>query len=93
MICSEQSSYFRIFIAEPSWKPITNSSPVRDQTSILGSGQLYRFCLKAILAMTTDEVLNALGRYTKDSRESDRQMATKLGINRITLSAWLRRKD
>jgi transcriptional regulator with XRE-family HTH domain len=43
--------------------------------------------------MTTDEVLNALGRYTKDSKESDRQMATKLGVNRITLSAWLRGKD
>ncbi len=42
--------------------------------------------------MTTDEVLNALGRYTKDSKESDWQMATKLGINRITLSAWLRGK-
>ena len=40
--------------------------------------------------MTTDEVLNA---YTKDSKESDRQMATKLGINRITLSAWLGCKD
>jgi hypothetical protein len=42
--------------------------------------------------MTTDEVLNALGRCTKDSKESDWQMATKLGINRITLSAWLRGK-
>jgi transcriptional regulator with XRE-family HTH domain len=54
---------------------------------------MYRFYLKTIIAMTTDEVLDALGRYTKDSRESDRHMATKLGINRITLSAWLRGKD
>jgi hypothetical protein len=30
--------------------------------------------------MTTDEVLDALGRYTKDSKESDRQTAAKLGI-------------
>jgi transcriptional regulator with XRE-family HTH domain len=49
--------------------------------------------LKLSLAMTTDEVINALGRYRKDSKETDRQMATKLGINRMTLSAWLRRKD
>ena len=31
--------------------------------------------------MTTDEVLQALGRYTEESRESDRQTATKLGVN------------
>jgi transcriptional regulator with XRE-family HTH domain len=43
--------------------------------------------------MTTDEVLNALGQYTKDSKETDRQTATKLGVNRITLRAWLRGKD
>ena len=35
--------------------------------------------------MTTDEVLDALGRYTKDSKESDRQTATKLGIRRSVL--------
>jgi len=28
--------------------------------------------------MTTDEVLNTLGRYTQESHESDRQTATKL---------------
>jgi hypothetical protein len=28
--------------------------------------------------MTTDEVLDALGRYTKDAKESDRQAAAKL---------------
>jgi len=39
--------------------------------------------------MTTEEVLQALGRYTEESRESDRQTATKLGVNRMTLSAWL----
>jgi hypothetical protein len=40
--------------------------------------------------MTTDEVLDALGRYTKDSKESDRQTATKLGIRRSVLWDWLR---
>lgn len=39
--------------------------------------------------MTTDEVLDALGRYTKDSKESDRQTATKLGIRRSILCDWL----
>ena len=43
--------------------------------------------------MTTEEVLKALGRYTEESRESDRQTATKLGVNRMTLSAWLGGKD
>jgi transcriptional regulator with XRE-family HTH domain len=42
--------------------------------------------------MTTDEVLDALGRYTKDSKESDRQTAAKLGIRRSLLSDWLRGK-
>jgi hypothetical protein len=40
--------------------------------------------------MTTDEVLDALGRYTKDSKESDRQTATKLGIRRSVLLDLLR---
>ena len=31
--------------------------------------------------MTTEEVLKALGRYKEESRESDRQTATKLGVN------------
>ena len=39
--------------------------------------------------MTTDEVLDALGRYTKDSKESDRQTATELGIRRSVLLDWL----
>jgi len=34
-----------------------------------------------------------LGRYTKESRESDRQTATKLGVNRMTLTAWLGGRD
>jgi transcriptional regulator with XRE-family HTH domain len=42
--------------------------------------------------MTTDEVLDALGRYTKDSKETDRQTATKLGIRRSILWDWLRGK-
>jgi hypothetical protein len=43
--------------------------------------------------MSTEEVLKALGRYTEESRESDRQTATKLGVNRMTLTAWLRGRD
>ena len=39
--------------------------------------------------MTTDEVLDALGRYTKDCKESDRQTATELGIRRSVLWDWL----
>ena len=39
--------------------------------------------------MTTDEVLDALGRYRKDSKETDRQTATKLGIRRSVLWDWL----
>jgi transcriptional regulator with XRE-family HTH domain len=42
--------------------------------------------------MSTDEVLDALGRYTKDSKESDRQTAAKLGIRRSILSEWMRGK-
>jgi len=43
--------------------------------------------------MTTEEVLKALGRYTEESRESDRQTATKLGVKRMTLTAWLGGRD
>jgi transcriptional regulator with XRE-family HTH domain len=42
--------------------------------------------------MTTDEVLDALGRYAKDAKESDRQTAAKLGIRRSILWEWLRGK-
>ena len=43
--------------------------------------------------MTTEDVLKALGRYTEESSESERQTATKLGVNRMTLTAWLGGKD
>ena len=43
--------------------------------------------------MTTEEVLQALGRYTEESSESERQTATKLGVTRMTLTAWLGGKD
>jgi transcriptional regulator with XRE-family HTH domain len=43
--------------------------------------------------VTTKDVLYALGRYRIESNESDRQTATKLGINRLTLKAWLRGVD
>jgi len=37
--------------------------------------------------MSTEEVLKALGRYTEESHDSDRQTATKLDVNRMTLTA------
>src|SRR3982074_263298 len=43
--------------------------------------------------MSTEEVLKALGRYSEESPESDRQTATRLGINRMTLTAWLGGRD
>jgi hypothetical protein len=43
--------------------------------------------------MSTEEVLRALERYTEESRESDRQTATKLGVNRMTLTSWLGGRD
>jgi hypothetical protein len=43
--------------------------------------------------MSTEEVLKALERYTEESRESDRQTAAKLGVNRMTLTAWLGGRD
>jgi hypothetical protein len=39
--------------------------------------------------MTTEDVLKALGRYTRESNESDRRTAAMLGIKRATLIAWL----
>ena len=37
--------------------------------------------------MSTEEVFKTLGRYAEDSRERYRQTATKLGVNRTTLTA------
>ena len=48
-------------------------------------------CLPAV--MTTEDVLKALGRYTKESNESDRRTAAMLGIKRATLRAWLQGAD
>ena len=36
--------------------------------------------------MNTEEVLQALTRYTKETKDSERQTATKLGVNCMTLS-------
>ena len=43
--------------------------------------------------VTTKDVLYALGRYKIESDESDRQTATKLGVNCLTLKAWLHGVD
>jgi len=39
--------------------------------------------------MNTEDVLEALARYTRESNESDRRTAAMLGIKRATLIAWL----
>ena len=44
-------------------------------------------------AITTKDVLYALGRYRIESNESDRQTAARLGVNCLTLKAWLRGAD
>ena len=43
--------------------------------------------------MTTEDVLNALGRYTRESNQTDQQTAAALGIKRVTLGAWLQGAD
>jgi hypothetical protein len=43
--------------------------------------------------VTTKDVLDALDRYRTESSESDRQTVTKLGVNCLTLKAWLRGVD
>src|SRR5712671_3476010 len=43
--------------------------------------------------VTTKDVLYALGQYRIESNESDRQTATKLGVNCLTLKDWLRGVD
>src|SRR5260221_11946753 len=44
-------------------------------------------------SMSTEEVLKALGRYTEESHERDRGTATKLGVNRSTLTGWVGGRD
>ena len=43
--------------------------------------------------MSTEEVLKALERYAEEAGESGRQTATKVGVNRRMLTAWLSGKD
>jgi transcriptional regulator with XRE-family HTH domain len=43
--------------------------------------------------VSTEEILLALGRYTKESNESYRRTAAMLGIKRATLIAWLEGTD
>jgi len=43
--------------------------------------------------MSTEEVLQALTRYTKETNDSKRQTATKLDVNCMTLSTWLHGKE
>jgi transcriptional regulator with XRE-family HTH domain len=39
--------------------------------------------------MTTDDVLEALHRYTRESQDTQRQTATKLGVTEDLLLDWL----
>jgi hypothetical protein len=41
--------------------------------------------------MSTEEVLDAFERYAQESRDSEGQTATNVGIRRSTLKAWLSR--
>jgi transcriptional regulator with XRE-family HTH domain len=41
------------------------------------------------MLMTAEDVLKALGRYTKESNQIDRQTAATLGVKNATLAAWL----
>lgn len=43
--------------------------------------------------MTTEDVMKALGRYTREVDEDDRRTAAILGIKRSTLAGWLRGGD
>ena len=43
--------------------------------------------------MTTEDVVKALGRYTREVDEDDRRTAAILGIKRSTLAEWLRGGD
>jgi transcriptional regulator with XRE-family HTH domain len=39
--------------------------------------------------MSTEDILKAFGRYTKESNESDQRTAARVGIKLATLRAWL----
>jgi len=43
--------------------------------------------------MTAEDVLKALGRYMRESNQTDQQTAAALGIKRATLGAWLQAED
>src|SRR5215469_6977436 len=43
--------------------------------------------------MATEDVMKALGRYTREVDEDDRRTAAILGIERSTLAGWLRGGD
>jgi len=49
---------------------------------------------KGLTALTTTEdVLKALGRYTRESDQTDQETAVALGVNRKKLGAWLQGAD
>jgi transcriptional regulator with XRE-family HTH domain len=39
--------------------------------------------------MKAKEVLDAVKRYVSESKDSERQIAIKLGVSRVTLYRWL----
>src|SRR5271166_3179015 len=62
--------------------------------AVFGSGEWNSFPKKPMPDIRIFQCsFETLGRYTEESRESDRQTATKLGVNRMTLAAWLGGRD
>ena len=96
-----------ILIARGRWpRPLTNFGPARARPlQPIGTAPsanlrsppptgLKRDLTGSLPAlMTTEDVLKALGRYTRESNESDRRTAAMLGIKRATLRAWLQDGD
>jgi hypothetical protein len=65
--------------------------PVLKSTSTIKKWTILPASFSSSLFMSTEEVLDALEKYTQESTETDRETATRLGVNQITLKTWLRR--
>ena len=81
---------FGIFQREP-WKAGDEDSKSLAWPDKVMTAPTFPESLPAL--MTTEDVLEALGRYARESNESDRRTAAMLGIKRATLRAWLQGAD
>jgi hypothetical protein len=52
-----------------------------------------RFCVKENQVTTPDELLQTLRRYLNESSETERAIASQIGVNHHTLSRWLSDKQ